>query len=89
MTKNIKNKHGLLKRAKDRCQYCSSVAWQLTILIASAYASYKLFNAVSGKSEYNFADYIQIVAATALGVSAVTRVAQLLVKEASHERSAE
>lgn len=71
---------------KGRIQHNADVAWQLTLLGAQGLASYKLYHGVSGHNDYALGDYIVIIAATALAIHVIFRVAQLLTKEASWER---
>lgn len=89
MANNTKNKHGALRQAKAKAKFYSNVSWQLVLLGAMGLASYKLFHSVSGLKNYGMADYITIVAATALAISAVFRVAQLVSNEANHVERAE
>lgn len=75
----------MFRTAKAKSSLYGNVAWQLVLLGAQGLASYKLYHSVSGHNSYGFADYVTIVAATALAISSVFRVAQLVSKEARHD----
>lgn len=84
---NTKNKNGLLRNGVGTSQKYAAVLWQLVMLGAQGLGSFKLYECVADKQNYSFGDYVIIVAATVLAVNVLVRIAQLVSKEATHDRN--
>ncbi len=85
---NNKNKKGIVKKVIGiDYLFHANVLWQLLQLGSMGVGAFVLYHVVSDKHHYSLTDCIIIVVAVTLAVTSVVRIAELVHKEATHDRS--